>query len=46
MKVVRNDNNQPLTPAEMVACQQFEQSEREGQALFQPQVAAGQPAPN
>ena len=46
MKVVRNDNNNPLSPAEMAACQQFEASTQAGQVLFQPQVAAGQPAPN
>ena len=48
MKVVKNndDNNQPLTLAEVEAIRQFEQSNREGQVLFHPQVAAGQPAPN
>ena len=46
MKVVKNDNNNPLSPAEMKACQQFEDSAQAGQVLFQPQVAAGQPAPN
>ena len=46
MKVVRNDNNNPLSPAEMNACQQFEASTQAGQVLFRPQVAAGQPAPN
>ena len=46
MKVEKNDNNNPLTLAEMEACRQFEQSTRAGQALFRPQVAAGQPAPN
>ena len=46
MKVVRNDNNNPLSPAEMRACQQFEDSAKAGQVLFQPQVATGQPAPN
>ena len=48
MKVVKNndDNNQPLTLAELEAIQQFEASERDGQAVFHPQVAAGQPAPN
>ena len=46
MKVVRNDNNNPLNPAEMNACQQFEASTQAGQVLFRPQVAAGQPAPN
>ena len=50
MKVVNNNNddnnNRPLTLAEMEALQQFEASNREGQALFHPQVAAGQPVPN
>ena len=46
MKVVRNDNNNPLSPAEMRACQQFEASAQAGQVLFQPKVATGQPAPN
>ena len=46
MKVVKNDNNNPLSPAELAACQQFEDSAQAGQVLFQPQVAAGQPAPN
>ena len=46
MEVVRNNNNNPLSPAEMEACQQFEASTQTGQVLFQPQVAAGQPAPN
>ena len=48
MKVVKNDddNNQPLTPAELEAIRQFEASERDGQAVFHPQVSAGQPAPN
>ena len=46
MKVVKNDNNNPLSPAEMMACQQFEASTQAGQVLFHPQVAAGQPAPN
>ena len=46
MKVVKNDNNNPLSPAEMKACQQFEASDQAGQVLFHPQVAAGRPAPN
>ena len=45
MKVVKNDNNNPLTLAEMDALRQFEQSNRDGQALFHPQVAVGQPMP-
>ena len=39
MKVVKNDNNNPLSPAEMAACQQFEDSTQAGQVLFHPQVA-------
>ena len=46
MRVVRNDNNNPLSLAEMEACQQFEASNQVGQVLFHPQVAIGQPAPN
>ena len=46
MKVVKNDNNNTLSPAEMEACQQFEASDQAGQVLFHPQVATGQPAPN
>ena len=48
MKVVKNndDNHQPLTLAELEAIQQFEQSERDGGAVFRPKVGAGQPAPN
>ena len=47
MKVVKNnDDNQPLTLAELAAIQQFEQSHRDGQAVFRPVVAAGLPVPN
>ena len=46
MKVVKNDNNNPLSPAEMKAAQQFEASTQAGQVLFHPQVATGQPAPD
>ena len=45
MKVVRSDN-QLMSMADIEACQQFEASDRAGQALFHPQVAAGQPAPD
>ncbi len=41
-----DNNNQPLTLAEVEAIQQFERSERDGLSVFHPQVAAGQPAPN
>ena len=46
MKVVRNDKNNPLSPAELRASQQFEASTQAGQVLFQPQVATGQPVPD
>ena len=46
MKIIRNDNNNPLSQAEMKACQQFDASPLAGQVLLHPQVADGQPAPN
>ena len=47
MKVVKNDNdNNPLSQAELKACRQFEASAQAGQVLFHPQVADGQPAPD
>ena len=46
MEIIRNDNNNPLSQAEMKASQQFEASDQAGQVLFHPQVADGQPAPN
>ena len=47
MKVIETDNNpNSLTQAERDACQQFEASDRPGQALFHPQLAPGQPVPN
>lgn len=47
MKVVKNnDDNQPLTLAELEACRQFERSHQEGQALVRPVVGAGSPAPH
>ena len=46
MEIIRNDNNNPLSQAEMKASQQFEASPLAGQVLFHPQVADGQPAPN
>ena len=46
MKVVTNDNNKPLTLAELEAIQQFEASERDGGAVIRPEVSAGRPAPN
>ena len=35
-----------MTLAELEALRQFEQSDRSGQALFRPEVAAGRPVPN
>ena len=48
MEIIRNDNDNdnPLSPAEMKACQQFEASPLAGQVLFHPQVADGKPTPN
>lgn len=46
MKVVNNDTNQPLSPAELEACRQFEQSDQDGQLLFRPQLPSGEPSPN
>lgn len=46
MKVVKNDNNNPMSQAELKACRQFEASAQAGQVLFHPQVADGQPAPD
>ena len=46
MKVVKTDDNRPLTLKEIEICQQFEQSDRSGQALWWPLVAPGDPAPD
>ena len=46
MKVVKTDDNRPLTLKELEICQQFEQSDRSGQALWWPLVAPGDPAPD
>ena len=46
MEIIRNDNNNPLSQAEMKAYQQFEASDQAGQVLFHPQLADGKPAPN
>ena len=43
MKVVKTDDNRPLTLKEIEICQQFEQSDRSGQALWWPIVAPGDP---
>ena len=46
MKVVKIDDNRSMTLKEIEICQQFEQSDRSGQALWWPIVAPGDPAPN
>ena len=47
MNVVYDDNNNnPLTPAGLEARRQFEVSPQDGQVLFHPKVADGQPAPD
>ena len=45
MKVVKTDDNRSMTLREIEICQQFEQSDRSGQALWWPIVAPGDPAP-
>ncbi len=42
-KVVKNDNNNPLSPAEMKACQQFEATSQAGQVLFHPRWPPASP---
>ena len=46
MKVVKTDDNRAMTLKEIEICQQFEQSDRSGQALWWPLVAPGVPAPD
>ena len=48
MNVVYDDRNNhtPLTPAGLEALRQFEASPQDGQVLFHPKVADGQPAPD
>ena len=46
MKVVKTDENRPMTLREIEICQQFEQSDRSGQALWWPLMAPGNPAPD
>ena len=46
MKVVKTDDNRAMTLKEIEICQQFEQSDRSGQALWWPIVAPGDPAPD
>ena len=45
MKVVRTNDNRPMTPREIQVCQQFEQSDRSGQALWWPLTTPGNPVP-
>ena len=45
MKIVKTDHNRPMTLREIEVCQQFEQSDRSGQALWWPLMAPGDPAP-
>ena len=45
MKVVKTDDNRSMTLKEIEICQQFEQSDRSGQALWWPIVAPGDPVP-
>ena len=45
MKVVKTDDNRPMTLKELEICRQFEQSDRSGQALWWPLMAPGDPAP-
>ena len=45
MKVVKTDDNRPMTLREIEVCQQFEQSDRSGEALWWPIVAPGDPVP-
>ena len=46
MKVVKTDDNRPMTLQEIEICQQFEQSDRSGQALWWPRLAPGETAPD
>ena len=46
MKVAKTDDNHPMTLKELEVCQQFEQSDRSGQALWWPLMAPGDPAPD
>lgn len=46
MQIVKTDDNRPMTLKEVEICQQFEQSDRSGQALWWPLLAPGEPAPD
>ncbi len=41
MKVVKTDDKRPMTRKEIEICQQFEQSDRSGEALWWPLMAPG-----
>lgn len=41
-----DNKNRPLTPEQAEFCHQLERSDRSGQALWWPQVAPGEPAPD
>ena len=45
MKVVKTDDNRSMTLKELEICQQFEQSDRSGQALWWPLMAPDDPVP-
>ena len=45
MKIVKTDDNRAMTLKELEICQQFEQSDRSGQALWWPLMAPGDPVP-
>ena len=46
MKVEKTNNNRSLTVAQIEFCDQLKRSDRTGQALWWPQVAANEPAPD
>ena len=46
MQVEKTDNNRSLTLAQTEFCDQLERSDRSGQALWWPRVAADEPAPD
>ena len=46
MKVEKTNNNRSLTVAQIEFCDQLKRSDRTGQALWLPQVAANEPAPD
>lgn len=46
MEVAKTDNNRAMTLKEIEICQEFEHSDRSGQALWWPVMAPGDPAPD